>query len=67
MVVASPPMTVHLIPNLGAILVVVRSKTNGRVAILVDPDEPRDLILGVARPTLFREERQELRRALRQM
>jgi hypothetical protein len=66
MVIASPPMTVRVIANLGAILVVIRDKKRDRTLVLVDPDEPRRLVLSIARPLLWQHERRELARALRQ-
>lgn len=43
---------IHLVPHLGAVLVVARYRTTGHVVVLVDADEPWRLILNLARPLL---------------
>jgi hypothetical protein len=71
MVVASPPMTVHLIAGLPAALVVVNPFAEDRsrvlVLVLVDTDQPWRRILVLSRAILYHDERRELCRALRQM
>jgi hypothetical protein len=58
------PPAVHLIADLGAILIVARSKADGRVVILANPREPWRLIYGISRPVLWRHERLALVQAL---
>jgi len=55
---------IHLIANLGAILVIARFKSDGRMVILADKDEPWRTVAAVARPLLRREERRALLSAL---
>jgi hypothetical protein len=57
-------MRIHLIPELGALLIVVRR--GGQVlAVGVDPGQPARLINALARPVLWEAERKELAQALR--
>jgi hypothetical protein len=58
-------MTVHLIDNLGASLVVARDKKSGRTLVLIDKGESRRRILGLTRLLLHDDERRELYRILK--
>jgi hypothetical protein len=55
---------IRLVPNLPAILVIVRRHRTGEVLVLANADEPWRLIFNVARALLPRHERRELLRAL---
>jgi hypothetical protein len=63
--ITGPMPTIRLIPDLGALLVVVRErKEGGRVLVLVDADQPWRRIVSLCRPILWQHERRELARVL---
>jgi hypothetical protein len=57
-------MSIYLIPGLPALLVILHGYGGQVLAVAVDTDQPRRLILSLARPLLGREERRELARVL---
>ena len=58
------PPAIHLIADLGAAIMVIARHRDGRTVVLVSPAEPRQLLLGIARPLLEAEHRHELARVL---
>jgi hypothetical protein len=58
------PPVIHLVPHLGAILVVARYRTTGRVVVLVDQAESWRTIVNIVRVLLLREQRREVYREL---